>query len=104
RHTRSKRDWSSDVCSSDLNSPGIITAIATHCSSKLDQVWRHSVFLIVPVFRRQSLNTQSQSLITIQKVFVTCLNNTANRLLLSLLNLSPAIWALFRRNQTFYTI
>src|SRR5699024_11422568 len=24
RHTRSKRDWSSDVCSSDLNSPGFI--------------------------------------------------------------------------------
>src|SRR5207249_7082459 len=23
RHTRSKRDWSSDVCSSDLKSPGL---------------------------------------------------------------------------------
>src|SRR5699024_11896915 len=30
RHTRSKRDWSSDVCSSDLGAASI--AIATHSS------------------------------------------------------------------------
>src|SRR5699024_3637454 len=29
RHTRSKRDWSSDVCSSDLDSKGILLGIVT---------------------------------------------------------------------------
>src|SRR5699024_11230810 len=27
RHTRSKRDWSSDVCSSDLSAPCLLSAI-----------------------------------------------------------------------------
>src|SRR5699024_11653028 len=29
RHTRSKRDWSSDVCSSDLSSPSVAGYITT---------------------------------------------------------------------------
>src|SRR5437868_9181181 len=35
RHTRSKRDWSSDVCSSDLLFRGTVTLEARHISGVL---------------------------------------------------------------------
>src|SRR5207249_8589788 len=33
RHTRSKRDWSSDVCSSDLSPSGVISGDTVTCSA-----------------------------------------------------------------------
>src|SRR6266513_4962021 len=42
RHTRSKRDWSSDVCSSDLVSTGITTAlyeIPVDTAPKVQHIW-----------------------------------------------------------------
>src|SRR5207249_9400167 len=35
RHTRSKRDWSSDVCSSDLNEPLAVTTASTWMPSPI---------------------------------------------------------------------
>src|SRR5699024_11661295 len=36
RHTRSKRDWSSDVCSSDLGSIGMIAFVNNPCIQRND--------------------------------------------------------------------
>src|SRR5438128_12523825 len=36
RHTRCYRDWSSDVCSSDLNNtPKVLAALARHCTKAI---------------------------------------------------------------------
>src|SRR5699024_11629267 len=40
RHTRSKRDWSSDVCSSDLCLAPSPTSPTTAASSKLKTSWK----------------------------------------------------------------
>src|SRR5699024_11749007 len=40
RHTRSKRDWSSDVCSSDLDWGGVDVGIRTAWSTPAGQVSR----------------------------------------------------------------
>src|SRR5206468_9223251 len=47
RHTRSDRDWSSDVCSSDLRADAVLAAVAIVV---LMQVWRvHELFPILAV-------------------------------------------------------
>src|SRR5699024_12136194 len=51
RHTRSKRDWSSDVCSSDLSARGfrigpssLRTGLAEDYFARLEDVWqKHSI-------------------------------------------------------------
>src|SRR5699024_11639758 len=40
RHTRSKRDWSSDVCSSDLASTPEQTSLETHPTLRDLDFWR----------------------------------------------------------------
>src|SRR5207249_8776988 len=42
RHTRSKRDWSSDVCSSDLSA---CSQIGAGIAQNVDQLKRHAVAL-----------------------------------------------------------
>src|SRR5207249_7024552 len=38
RHTRTKRDWSSDVCSSDLTAAGGVQAVANGSEAKIADV------------------------------------------------------------------
>src|SRR2546421_1506327 len=48
RHTRSDRDWSSDVCSSDLTHQALenVKAVLAAAASSLDRVVKCTVFLV----------------------------------------------------------
>src|SRR5699024_5983479 len=81
RHTRSKRDWSSDVCSSDLekSSAAIINAmkekdisycyIDDFCSSNLEAIQSEALLMEMrSYFKEHSFS--------IQEILQTAINNT----------------------------
>src|SRR5207249_5440980 len=51
RHTRSKRDWSSDVCSSDLEASLVIFAINLLLGAKLGRWLRSRTFLVASALK-----------------------------------------------------
>src|SRR5207249_7674035 len=53
RHTRSKRDWSSDVCSSDLIHPAALVVVAVAVSFAVAEVLGAAVMAVTQVLRHR---------------------------------------------------
>src|SRR5699024_11680934 len=63
RHTRSKRDWSSDVCSSDLSSKVKGSIVG---GNSLDLISKIGICVII-LFLRANLNSTNKSFLTISR-------------------------------------
>src|SRR5699024_11718534 len=62
RHTRSKRDWSSDVCSSDLRNGPQGSGIGEEVSFTLNTIDRHAVAFSQDAYDKYTENDKGSSL------------------------------------------
>src|SRR5699024_12190775 len=70
RHTRSKRDWSSDVCSSDLHDKGVATYIAGNSGAAPDRTLENEYTDILNIGKIFHVEDKAEALVEEMKAAV----------------------------------